>query len=46
MARPSEYDFDLCIEVCELIANGQNIINALESKWPLPYSTYDSRVVI
>ena len=39
MARPSEYDFNLCVEICELIAKGQNIINALESdakypSWP------------
>jgi hypothetical protein len=39
MARPSEYNFDLCIEICELVANGQNIISALQSKenypsWP------------
>jgi hypothetical protein len=39
MARPSEYNFELCKEICELIANGQNIIAALESNvnypaWP------------
>lgn len=39
MARPSEYNFDLCIEICELVANGQNIISALQSgnrypSWP------------
>lgn len=39
MARPSEYNFNLCIEICELVANGQNIISALQSKenypsWP------------
>lgn len=39
MARSSEYNFDLCIEICELVANGQNIISALQSEerypsWP------------
>lgn len=36
MARLTEYDYDLCIEICELIANGQNIINALESNSKFP----------
>lgn len=36
MARLTEYDYDLCIEICELIANGQNIINALESNPKFP----------
>lgn len=36
MARPSEYDFNLCLEICELVANGQNIIRALESKENFP----------
>jgi hypothetical protein len=36
MARPSEYDFDLCIDICELIAQGQNIIHALESSEKYP----------
>jgi len=39
MARPSEYDFELCKEICEEIAGGTNIIRALELKdnypsWP------------
>jgi len=39
MARPSEYNFELCIEICEKIAQGQNILKALESDsrypaWP------------
>ena len=31
MARPSEYNFDLCIEICELVAKGDNIIKVLDS---------------
>jgi hypothetical protein len=39
MARPSEYNFDLCVEICEIIAKGENIISALDSdnrfpSWP------------
>lgn len=39
MARPSEYNFELCIEICEEIAKGQNIIRVLDSNdsypsWP------------
>lgn len=41
MARPSEYNFDLCIEICEKIANGQNIINVLNSNNEYPsWSTF------
>ena len=25
MARPSEYDFEMCKEICDSIANGMNI---------------------
>ena len=32
MARPSEYNFKLCEEICDEIANGKNIIKILESK--------------
>ena len=37
--RPSNYDFDLCEEICEEVAIGGNIIKVLESKdsyptWP------------
>ena len=31
MARPSEYDFDLCIEICDEIAKGRNVIETLNS---------------
>jgi hypothetical protein len=39
MARPSEYNFELCKEVCDQIANGNNIVAILESderfpSWP------------
>lgn len=31
MARPSEYDFSLCEEVCDRIADGENIKTVLDS---------------
>lgn len=31
MARPSEYNFELCIEICELIADGGYITDVLNS---------------
>lgn len=31
MARPAEYDFALCEEICNQVAEGQNIIAVLES---------------
>jgi hypothetical protein len=36
MARPSEYNFDLCIEICNKIADGQNIKTILngDEKYP------------
>lgn len=35
MARPSEYDFELCKTICDEIANGENIISILkESAYP------------
>jgi len=41
MARPSEYNFDLCIEICEDIANGGYIIDVLESNESYPsWSTF------
>jgi hypothetical protein len=41
MARPSEYNFDLCIEICNKIADGQNIKAILESKDNYPaFSTW------
>ena len=41
MARPSEYNFDLCIEICDEIANGKNITEVLDSKDVYPsWSTF------
>lgn len=41
MARPSEYNFKLCEEICDEIANGKNIIKVLESKKEFPsWSTF------
>jgi hypothetical protein len=39
MARPSEYNFEICKDICEGIASGNNIIRVLESNnnfpsWP------------
>ncbi len=31
MARLSEYDFDLCVEICNELADGQNIKRILDS---------------
>jgi len=31
MARPSEYNFEMCEEICELIADGGYIMDVLES---------------
>src|SRR5690606_25934240 len=31
MARPSTYDFDLCVEICDKVANGGNIKEILKS---------------
>jgi hypothetical protein len=36
MARPSEYNFDMCKEICDQIANGANIKNVLNSKENYP----------
>jgi len=36
MARPSEYNIDLCIEICDKLANGLNIRRILESKDSYP----------
>jgi len=41
MARPSEYNFDLCIEICNRIAEGENIKYILDSKDNYPvFSTW------
>lgn len=31
MARPSEYNYDLCVEICDKIAEGRNVIETLNS---------------
>jgi len=36
MARPSEYNFDLCIEICDEIAKGRNVIETLNSDLRYP----------
>ena len=41
MARPSEYDFELCKEICDLVADGSNIKQALKEKDNYPdFSTW------
>lgn len=41
MARPSEYNFELCIEICDQLADGQNIKRILNSKELYPdWSTF------
>lgn len=40
MARPSEYDFELCKTICDQVADGENIIAILkESSYPA-WSTF------
>ena len=40
MARPSEYNFKLCEEICDRVADGENIISVLkESSYP-SWSTF------
>lgn len=36
MARPSEYNYDLCVEICDELANGENIKRILASKPEYP----------
>jgi len=36
MARLTEYDYDLCIEICEEVANGGNIMRILENNQKYP----------
>ena len=31
MARPSDYDYDLCVEICDEIAKGRNVVETLRS---------------
>jgi hypothetical protein len=41
MARPSEYNFDMCKEICDEVANGANIKNVLNSRKEYPdFSTW------
>jgi len=41
MARPSEYNYELCVEVCKEVANGFNIKTVLSSKAEYPdFSTW------
>ncbi len=39
MARPSEYNFELCEEICELIAQGGSVRSILDSKEEYPNFT-------
>ena len=36
MARPSEYNLDLCVEICDEIAKGRNVIETLNSDSRFP----------
>jgi len=36
MARPSEYDFELCKEICDNVALGSNVISVLDSDERFP----------
>lgn len=36
MARLTEYNYDLCIEICDEIAKGRNIVEVLESEQKYP----------
>ena len=39
--RPSEYDYNLCIEICEEVAYGKNIMQVLDSQKYFPsWSTF------
>ena len=41
MARPSDYNYDLCIEICDQLAEGLNIKRILNSKDVYPdWSTF------
>lgn len=41
MARPSEYNFTLCLDILEEIANGNNIIDVLDNNDKYPsWSTF------
>lgn len=36
MARPSTYNFELCKEICDKVADGKNIVTVLKSKKEYP----------
>jgi len=39
--RPSDYDFELCKEICEVVANGSNIVATLKANETFPsWSTF------
>ena len=41
MARPSEYNYDLCLEICEEVAEGHNIMDVLKNNDKYPaWSTF------
>ena len=41
MARLTEYNYDLCVEICDLVANGSHIVDALNSNNNYPsWSTF------
>jgi len=41
MARLTEYNFEICLEICEIIAVGGNIMNVLDSSVNFPtWSTF------
>lgn len=40
MARPSEYDFELCKTICDEVANGENIISILKEHSYPSWSTF------
>ncbi len=41
MARLTEYDYNLCIEICEEVAKGNNIMRILEDNSNFPsWSTF------
>ena len=39
MARPSDYNYELCIEICDHLANGDNIKRILTSETKYPHWT-------
>jgi hypothetical protein len=41
MARITEYDYNLCVEICDLVADGKSVIKALDSNKQYPtWSTF------